>query len=532
MSEDVSNIVPTGDISSRETRESRFSHEVTWASASGTHRVKVNFGSGALESHVPEHYATEIEGGDKKRAITLFLSKNDIDALPGTNTVQKIEIAAHVVQTELQKRALEPEGAEGDVDIVDVYEEVPKQAAAPSEPRRSRSEVQASAKRAAFERARQEQAQRDQRRGEALGLSPAELTAIRSLRSQYLKSPKKYRTLKALRAVAKAERPTRRCVDEDGHRLHVQLACRSGELYAEVRGRLFGAGGIKQVEDVRAWALTEGEDTRYAYAKVLKERREDEEAMASIQSERMAFDAIATHHVRCAAEGHKFTSEKAYAYMAVPYVQGDCRSLMPSEGANTGERLTDVVSVIKDAAAFLADFHKAGLVHGDITPGNFNLDGRDDHGRLHIRVGDFGTVKKPGEHVGPFFTLHYVPKDTKAVSTASPAMDIHMLGICLLVMRYGFRATKHDWDPVVPLYPELKAGADKDPADPLDVLILRMCDTKPEKRPSAQEVEEVLGRILDQRTGDRPSPMGASTGSSSSPHPSTPTPPSPPPLET
>jgi serine/threonine protein kinase len=159
------------------------------------------------------------------------------------------------------------------------------------------------------------------------------------------------------------------------------------------------------------------------------------------------------------------------------------------------------------AARALSAAHAAGILHRDIKPENIML--RKDG---VVKILDFGLARH-GEAVVPepismgasgtisgtlSGTLLYMPPEILRGEAATSASDVFSLGAFL----YELTAGRHPFAGETPLdvfeaiecrpvaeIRSLRAGVPQE----VDRLILRMLDRRPDGRPSAREVFEVLG---------------------------------------
>jgi hypothetical protein len=100
-------------------------------------------------------------------------------------------------------------------------------------------------------------------------------------------------------------------------------------------------------------------------------------------------------------------------------------------------KLYDVLSIIKQCAEATLVLHKFGIIHCDIKPENFLV--KEENGENHIKIIDFGYVKKNGTLVDDWFGTQYfsppdffysIQKDLKYEITVKN--DIYGLGIMFI----------------------------------------------------------------------------------------------------
>lgn len=174
------------------------------------------------------------------------------------------------------------------------------------------------------------------------------------------------------------------------------------------------------------------------------------------------------------------------------------------DGATLAQRLSagpvpsDVVATIgRDIAGALSYVHGKGIVHRDLKPANILLD-HDGHAHLAdfgiARLIDTTGLTATGLTLG---TPAYLAPEQIQGTTVGPAADIYGLGLVLLESLCGHRAfegtaseitaARLGRDPVVP----------ENLVAPWPVLLRSMTARAPKDRPTAKEIEAVLGRDHD-----------------------------------
>jgi Protein kinase domain len=185
-------------------------------------------------------------------------------------------------------------------------------------------------------------------------------------------------------------------------------------------------------------------------------------------------------------------SSDGLLYIAMRYVSGtDMRQMIKKRG-----RILPATAVflIGQAARALDAAHRKGLVHRDVKPGNLLVErGSDDDDPDHVYLADFGITKhamsrsgltSTGQFVG---TIDYVaPEQIRGTSVLGLA-DQYSLGCVLYECLTGRVPFEKDLDAAI-----IWAHVEETPTMPT---VLR-----PELPP---EVDEVFGRVLAKRPGDR-----------------------------
>ncbi|MBM7808929.1 serine/threonine-protein kinase [Geodermatophilus bullaregiensis] len=189
---------------------------------------------------------------------------------------------------------------------------------------------------------------------------------------------------------------------------------------------LIARGGMGQV-----WR---GRDTlldRSVAVKVLRsEYADDPTFLARFRAE--ARHAAALSHPNIAAvldygEGTAADTGEHLAYLVMELVDGAPLSTLLTEG---GPLEPDAaLSVLQQAAAGLAEAHRAGVVHRDVKPGNILV--RPDGG---VKLTDFGIawsaesvpLTGTGQVIG---TAQYMSPEQAAGERVGPASDVYALGL-------------------------------------------------------------------------------------------------------
>jgi serine/threonine protein kinase len=149
------------------------------------------------------------------------------------------------------------------------------------------------------------------------------------------------------------------------------------------------------------------------------------------------------------------------------------------------------VRYVRDAAAGLKAVHAAGLVHGDITPGNLLWDSEHDRGVL----GDFGLARHADQAAGGYTPGYAAPEVISGGRCGFPA-DVFGLAATL----YGLltKARPNDEHGLLKGWDDLRRALEGVPAGVQDVIRAGL-EADPERRPSLVEFHEHLRAICPVR---------------------------------
>lgn len=183
-------------------------------------------------------------------------------------------------------------------------------------------------------------------------------------------------------------------------------------------------------------------------------------------------------------------------YLAMERLTGETLGAVHDQGTITRERAIQILRAICD---ILGAAHGAGVVHRDLKLDNVFI---EHTGR--VRLLDWGVARILGEE-DPMRdmiagTLTYVAPEQIRGEQVSTAADVYSLGVLahqLLLNAAPFTAAsdlemiKHHLDTAVPKPSALWAHI----PSALEDLLLAMLDKDPERRPTLQEVDRVLGAV-------------------------------------
>ncbi|MEV4136436.1 protein kinase [Dactylosporangium sp. NPDC049742] len=129
---------------------------------------------------------------------------------------------------------------------------------------------------------------------------------------------------------------------------------------------------------------------------------------------------------------HNLITGKGLLAIAMELVGGpDLRRRLRADGPLPPAAAAEVVAQVADALAYV---HAAGIVHGDVKPGNLlvPLDGGP------VRLADFGVARRLDQPAGPTHaTPEYVAPEVVAGGLPSPASDVYALGVVLFELICG-----------------------------------------------------------------------------------------------
>lgn len=129
---------------------------------------------------------------------------------------------------------------------------------------------------------------------------------------------------------------------------------------------------------------------------------------------------------------HNLITGKGLLAIAMELINGsDLRRRLRSDGPLPPAVAAEVVAQVADALAYV---HAAGIVHGDVKPGNLlvPLDGGP------VRLADFGVARRLDQPAGPTHaTPEYVAPEVVAGGLPSPASDVYALGVVLFELICG-----------------------------------------------------------------------------------------------
>ena len=161
----------------------------------------------------------------------------------------------------------------------------------------------------------------------------------------------------------------------------------------------------------------------------------------------------------------------------------------------------ELVPMLVDVAAGLAALHAIGIVHRDLKPSNILLsDGRARIADLGIAIGGPSELTAVGTTIG---TLVYLAPEQLAGEPASPASDVHALGVVAYLgltgtpPRPGGSVTDIVAASILPV--PLVSAAQPGLGPAFDAVVARLLAADPSRRPSAADLGTMLASALEGR---------------------------------
>jgi class 3 adenylate cyclase/tetratricopeptide (TPR) repeat protein len=276
-----------------------------------------------------------------------------------------------------------------------------------------------------------------------------------------------------------------------------------------VKGFL-GEGGRKRVY----LAHDEKLDRDVAFA-VIKTEGLGEDGLTRVRREAQAMGRLGDHaHIVTVFDTGE---EGAEPYIVSQYMAGgDLATMLQGE---EGHRLTvaRAISIAEQVCAGLEHAHSRGIIHRDLKPGNiwFAEDGEALIGDFGLAVAlDRSRLTMAGMMVG---TASYMAPEQAMGGETAPASDLYALGCVLYEMVAGRPPFVGD-DAVAVISQHLNTAPvsptwhNPDCPPDLEVLMLRLLEKDPQKRPgSAAEVRQALASVRI-NPAEAPAPAASPTG--------------------
>lgn len=199
---------------------------------------------------------------------------------------------------------------------------------------------------------------------------------------------------------------------------------------------------------------------------------------------------------------HQFETSGADPFLAMRLLDGG--NLDSRIRGGVPWTLLEVIDTVSNIAEGLEALHRAGWVHGDVQPGNVFLESTGN-----TRLIDLGGAHLPGRH--PYLDTamepelvgsadYWAPEICKTNGVGGPAADLFSLGIVAFELLAGHRPwpsgslretiKRHHGDPAARL---------ESPWCHIPTRLRRLVEDllarEPEKRPSAGQVADALGKL-------------------------------------
>jgi serine/threonine protein kinase len=142
--------------------------------------------------------------------------------------------------------------------------------------------------------------------------------------------------------------------------------------------------------------------------------------------------------------------------------------------------------VLSCAVQGLEGIHRTRGFHRDIKPDNLLL-AKDENGKWIVKVSDFGLARTPNSNSTPMTdsprgTLAYMAREVLYGGAYTSAADVYSLGVTVIELLTGKCDNRIPLPPAVPPV--------------LAMLLRRMADDEPSKRPSIRDISASLQSLL------------------------------------
>jgi len=205
-------------------------------------------------------------------------------------------------------------------------------------------------------------------------------------------------------------------------------------------------------------------------------------------------NVVAIHDV---APGDPETGEEPFLVMEL--CDGGSLADRLAASVNGALEPDEIVPILVDVAAGLAALHAIGIVHRDLKPSNILLsDGRARIADLGIAIGGPSELTAVGTTIG---TLVYLAPEQLAGEPASPASDVHALGVVAFLgltgtpPRPGGSVTEVVAASILPV--PLVSAVQPGLGSAFDAAIAGALAADPSRRPSAADLGTMLASALE-----------------------------------
>lgn len=192
-------------------------------------------------------------------------------------------------------------------------------------------------------------------------------------------------------------------------------------------------------------------------------------------------------------------------YLVMEYVEGhDLRALIKKDGRFASAR---AARLVRQLASALAAVHRSGMIHRDVKPANILIRGAEPNEVL--KLADMGLARLDEPELTQLTTAHplgtplyMAPEQAKAPHEANAAADMYSVGVVLFEMIVG--APPFQASSVMGLIQDHTDRAPPEPplAEGLGTLALALLEKVPDRRPSAQDVINLLDEGFAEREND------------------------------
>lgn len=200
-----------------------------------------------------------------------------------------------------------------------------------------------------------------------------------------------------------------------------------------LKGRYRNLAEIGRGQHAVTYKAHDASLNRTVVVKVLRERHAvDQRFVAAFQRAAQAIAGLSHPNIVAV---HDIGSDRDLHYIVTEYVDGqNLESLLASEAPLTRERALDIGIPV---SAALGAAHRAGYVHGRLTPRNILLT-KDQQ----VKVTDFGVTDTPvlipqGEESASRYAAFYLSPEHAMGRRITPASDVYSLGVILYEMLAG-----------------------------------------------------------------------------------------------
>lgn len=243
--------------------------------------------------------------------------------------------------------------------------------------------------------------------------------------------------------------------------------------------RELGRGGMGSIFLARDRRLA-----REVAIKIILPTRLDSDARRSFLQEARLLAGVRHPNV---VQVHSFGDHQGLPFFVMEYVPGETLADWLDAHLRVGvlPELDAALSILDQISRGLGAIHEAGIIHGDVKPGNILLGPA-----MRVAVADFGVVRRKGEAIDdPRFygTPGYIAPELLTPSPPQPSLsiDVFALGVTAYELLTGKLPFGQDPGARGPIRPSrLRPGL----PSLFDDVLLRALATKPADRPADASV--------------------------------------------